>query len=222
MQSEQFRTPHETSSSGSNPSMSRNQLESYAAQRAALLCGCYRRGDANDPDTYIAAVAAVLAMFDYDIIREATDPRLGISTTEKFRAFMPNSGELKAYCDALAERKERLKKLAAIPRPVPSTHRLQAPEQPQGAWANVHIPETDRRYGRATDWAAKNNPKFWKYGPNSDGIPGIWVALTAIEGDQPKPQQKQAPEWKNLKLRPETLAATLGKLPQPDEESDAA
>lgn len=187
-------------------------MESYAAQRAALLCGCYRRGDANDPDTYIAAIAAVLAMFDFDIIREATDPRLGISTSEKFRAFMPNSGELKAYCDALAERKERLKKLAAIPRPVPSTHRLEAPEAPQGAWANVHIPEGDRRYARMCDWATKNPPKFWRYGPSSDGIPGIWVALHALDGTPVKPQQKAAPDWSSLKLKPETLATMKERL----------
>lgn len=196
-------------------------MATYAAERAALLCGCYRRGDANDPDTYITAIAAVLEMFEFDIIREATDPRLGISTSEKFRAFMPNSGELKAYCDALAERKERLKKLAAIPRPVPADRRLQAPEQPPGSWANVHVPEGDRRYVKACDWAAQNPRKFWRYGPSSAGVPGIWIALHALERDQPKPQQKTTPDWKNLKLRPETLSATLGKVPQANEE-DAA
>jgi hypothetical protein len=217
MQSEQSKTQRETLSSGSQASMSRNQLETYAAQRAALLCGCYRRGDANDPDTYIAAVAAVLAMFDFDIIREATDPRLGISTSEKFRAFMPNSGELKAYCDALAERKERLKKLAAIPRPVPSTHRLEAPEAPAGSWANVHVPEADRRYAKLCEWAAKNEPKFSRYGVSSDGVPGIWVALHALDSAPAKPQQKPAPDWQSLKLGPETLAATFGKMPKADE-----
>ena len=64
-------------------------------ERAALLFGCYRRGDANDPDTYVAAVAAVLSLYEPDIIREATDPRTGIQTAEKFAAFMPNAGELK-------------------------------------------------------------------------------------------------------------------------------
>jgi hypothetical protein len=66
-----------------------------------LLFGQYRRGDANDPETYVAAVAAVLSCYSNDTIREATDPRTGISATEKFAAFMPNPGEVKLFCDDL-------------------------------------------------------------------------------------------------------------------------
>src|SRR5690348_15864967 len=31
-------------------------LATYAAERAALLLGCYRKGDAENPDTYTAAI----------------------------------------------------------------------------------------------------------------------------------------------------------------------
>jgi hypothetical protein len=68
---------------------------------ANRLLGCYRRGDANDPEMYVAAIVAVLCRYPIEIIRKATDPVTGISSTEKFAAFMPNSGELKIYCDGL-------------------------------------------------------------------------------------------------------------------------
>ena len=76
-----------------------------------MLFGSYRRSDAADPDTYVAAVAAVLALYSTDLIREVTDPRTGIQTSEKFMAFMPNAGELKHYCEGIAARNERLKRL---------------------------------------------------------------------------------------------------------------
>lgn len=200
-------------------------MEAYAAERAALLCGSYRRGDANDPDTYVAAVAAVLSMYDFEIIREATDPRFGISTTEKHRAFMPNSGEIKAFCEALAERTERLKKLAAIPRSVPVDRRLEAPEPPQGAWANIFVPEGHHRYARFVEWTKTAPAKFWKFVKSSDGRPGLWIPLDVWQGHHQakpeKPASAPAKDWGSLKLRPETLAAMTQRI-EPESETDAA
>lgn len=215
MQSERYTMQDETNRRGFEPSMS--QRLAYATDRANILFACYRRGDAHDPDAYVAAITAVLSLFDPDIIREATDPRLGISTTEKFRAFMPNSGELKAYCDALADRKERLKQLAAIPRLIPASHRLEAPEAPQGSCANVFVPEGHPRYARLCDWTKTTEPKFWKFGVSSDNRSGLWVSLDVWEGNtqaRPKPQSK--PDWSSLKLRPETLA-TMAERIEPEQ-----
>jgi hypothetical protein len=77
-------------------------------ERAKVLFGSYRRGDANDPDAYVAAVAAVLSLYDADLIREVTDPRTGIMTSEKYMSFMLNAGELKVYCEGIAARRDRL------------------------------------------------------------------------------------------------------------------
>lgn len=68
----------------------------YATKRARLMFGCYRKGDANDPDTYVAAVAAILADYDDDVIRRVTDPRTGIARKLKF---MPNPAEVAEECD---------------------------------------------------------------------------------------------------------------------------
>jgi Protein of unknown function (DUF2826) len=68
-----------------------------AVERARLLFGCYRKGDANDPETYTAAVAAILADYEVEVIMRVTDPRTGIPRHLKF---MPNPAEVAEACDA--------------------------------------------------------------------------------------------------------------------------
>ena len=75
---------------------STNARQEYAAQRARLLFGCYRKGDANDPETYTAAIAAVLAEYEEAVIARVTDPRTGIPRKLKF---LPNPAELSDFCD---------------------------------------------------------------------------------------------------------------------------
>lgn len=72
-----------------------------AAERARLLFGCYRKGDANDPETYTAAIAAILTEYPPEVIRIATDPRTGIARKSKW---MPNPAELAEECDLIAKR----------------------------------------------------------------------------------------------------------------------
>src|SRR4051812_40675540 len=45
-----------------------DKLTSYAAERAKLLLGCYRTGEANDPQTYVAAITAVLSRFPEEVM----------------------------------------------------------------------------------------------------------------------------------------------------------
>lgn len=56
----------------------------YAAERARMLFGCYPRGMANDPDTYVAAVAAVLCEYPTEVVHHLTDPRTGVARKVKF------------------------------------------------------------------------------------------------------------------------------------------
>ena len=60
------------------------------------MFGCYRKGDANDPETYTAAITAILAEYEPEVIQRVTDPRTGIP--RKFK-FMPNPAELSEACD---------------------------------------------------------------------------------------------------------------------------
>lgn len=95
--------PPKTSLSESKPlesvPMTAEHLQ-FAAKRARLLFGCYRKGDANDPETYTAAITAILADYDDEVIVHVTDPRTGIARTNKF---MPNPAEVAEACDAAKE-----------------------------------------------------------------------------------------------------------------------
>jgi len=87
--------PATVSSNACELSTSQPQV-SYAADRAKLLFGSYRKGDANDPDTYVAAITAILSEYDPAVIKRVTDPRLGIARKSKW---MPNPAELSEACE---------------------------------------------------------------------------------------------------------------------------
>lgn len=73
-------------------------LTKYAAERARLLLGCYRKGDANDPDTYVAAITATLARYPEDIIRDVTHPASGLPIQKDF---LPTVREVYLACEAI-------------------------------------------------------------------------------------------------------------------------
>lgn len=176
-QKELFRTQAPTSSTSSGSSTSQHQAI-YAAERARMLFGGYRRGDANDPDMYVASIAAVLATYDADLIARVTDPRTGISTHEKFRTFMPNSGELKAYCDEQQAIRDKFKGYAALPRP--TFKRLPSPPPRPGHRANVFVPTSAPQYAAMLERARAPDadPLDWR----NDGVrPGIWVTMVWLE-----------------------------------------
>lgn len=142
-----------------------------------MLFGSYRRGDANDPDAYVAAIAAVLSSYPLEVIREVTDPRTGIAATEKFAAFMPNAGELKIHCDGVAAFRDRLAKARTLPLVVPSHLRLSAPEPQQGRLATCFVPALHARYPEFVAWSKGADERYWRAGESDDGQnrPGIWV-----------------------------------------------
>ena len=69
----------------------------YPMERATMLLGCYRRDEANDPEIYIAAVAAILSEYPRSVIEYVTDPRTGLPRTSKWP---PNPAEVSEACDA--------------------------------------------------------------------------------------------------------------------------
>lgn len=71
------------------------------------MLGCYRRGDAEDPETYATAVAAVLAEYSPAIVQRVTDPRTGLAGRSKF---LPTVSEVREACEAEAAVVERAAK----------------------------------------------------------------------------------------------------------------
>jgi len=78
-----------------------SRISSYATQRAKLLLGCYRTGDANDPDTYVAAISATLARYSEQIITDVTHPVSGLPAK---KSWLPTVKEIFDACEEEADR----------------------------------------------------------------------------------------------------------------------
>ena len=76
-----------------------NQV-SYAAMRAKILVGCYRSGEANDPETYVAAITAVLARYPEDVMTSVTHPVTGLPSKV---SWLPTIKEVTDACNAAIE-----------------------------------------------------------------------------------------------------------------------
>lgn len=77
-----------------------DSLTGYAAGRAKLLLGCYRTGDANDPETYVAAVTAILARYPEEVITAVTHPATGLPAKT---SWLPTIKEVTDACNAAVE-----------------------------------------------------------------------------------------------------------------------
>ena len=67
-----------------------------AIEGAKILLGCYRTGEANDPEVYAKSVVSVLAEYPVDVIHAVCDPRYGIASKLKW---LPTIAELKEACE---------------------------------------------------------------------------------------------------------------------------
>lgn len=72
-----------------------------AKNGARRLLGCYRVGDANDPEVYVAAVVSVLCRYPSEVISDVTEPATGLPSKLKW---LPSISEVRQECDILAAR----------------------------------------------------------------------------------------------------------------------
>jgi hypothetical protein len=77
------------------------KISTYATERAQLLLGCYRSGEANDPDTYVAAISATLARYSQQIITDVTHPVSGLPAK---KSWLPTVKEVFDACEEEANR----------------------------------------------------------------------------------------------------------------------
>lgn len=82
-----------TSSSGSTDSLR------LAAYHAKLILGCFRMGDASDPEVYVTAITAVLARYPSDVGARLSDPKDGVAGRFKW---LPTVSEIREECDRLS------------------------------------------------------------------------------------------------------------------------
>jgi len=155
----------------------------------------------------VAAVTAVLSLYEPDLIREVTDPRTGICTTEKHASFLPNAGEIKLYCEGIAARRERVARLSKLPAPDPGRHLLSAPDPRPGDKATVFVPIGHARYGKLVAWSqeADTDQRKWRYGKSSDNREGIWISWDVWDQQAPAPMRTM--RTPDLSLSEATLRA---------------
>lgn len=98
--------PQRTGSSSGCENLTDPHQAKYAAERARLLFGQYRKGDANDPEIYVASIAAILSDYPVETIRYVTDPRTGIAAnpltdleTGRTWTGMPDAANVKRACE---------------------------------------------------------------------------------------------------------------------------
>lgn len=68
--------------------------------RAKILLGCYRTGDANDPETYVAAITAILARYPEEVMTSVTHPATGLPSK---KGWLPTVKEVAEACDEAVE-----------------------------------------------------------------------------------------------------------------------
>jgi hypothetical protein len=144
--------------------------------RAKAICGCYRRDEAQDPETFAAGLAAVLSDYPVAIVEYAADPRTGV--IKAFPMGLPSVGQVGQFLDEMQARQERINRYAALPK----APRYVGPKLK--AEPNLFVPDTAHRYGAMVKRADKE-PERARYGSNvcADGVNrnGIFVPLNWYE-----------------------------------------
>jgi len=131
-----------------------------AADRTRLLLGSYRKGDAEDPDVYTSAVAAVLAQYPEAIVRRVTDPRGGLPGTSQW---LPTVHEVRAACEReMAPERERMRREANRAR----TDAICATSADPDAERRKQVAQEIRKRMAALDTGATRKADPWRMSPD--------------------------------------------------------
>jgi hypothetical protein len=126
---------------------------SVATERALLLLGSYRKGEADDPDTYVTAIAAVLTLYDPAIVARVTDPRTGIAGRVKW---LPTVHEVRAACEEEAAFAHRMRQReAAIEKQLADRRAADAAERNRPARVTLE----DLRAKHGPNWGLQQQPE---------------------------------------------------------------
>lgn len=191
-------THRDASNSGSSSGTNRHQAATYATERATLMFGCYRRGDANDPDTYVSAIAAVLADYEPDVIQSVTDPRSGLPSKSDWP---PTVREVKSACEEIAGPRRRaqdwdraaaenLRQRALPPPPRPTLEELKAKYGPN--WGLKTIEEPAETKQKRAEHIQRANAHAFAAECKAAGVDPNRVASPSLERLLHGPEQAEA------------------------------
>lgn len=154
------------------------------------MFGCFRRDEAADPDTFVAAVTMILAHYSPRVVEAVTDPFSGLPTRKNERGYsgLPDVADVKEACEAEAARVQRLATYAKLGT---TQRRLPAPPRPQEATIFTaqgfpHYEKLKRRY------EAGERPAHFANHVCVDKVEryGIWTPFNWIEEAGPKTAKK--------------------------------
>lgn len=149
------------------------------------MFGCFRRDEAADPDTFVAAVTMILCHYAPAVVEAVTDPFSGLPVRKNERGYsgLPDVADVKEACEAEASRLARLetyRKLGTTQRRLPAPPRAPVPTifTPQGF---PHYDKLVRRY------EAGEGPCHFENRECVDKVVryGIWTPFSWID-DAPK------------------------------------
>ena len=140
----------------------------YCLRQAETIFGSYRRDEANNPETYAAAIAAVLTLYSKAVVDEVADPRTGIASEQKF---LPNVFEVRTFCTKTAER------LASDAKPSVKPRSTRYDPLPPPIWWNLFVGSDIPGYEKMVERARDAAHEYYKYDSNYKGTgrAGIWV-----------------------------------------------
>lgn len=166
------------SSSGSVSSANPSTDPVVAVERAKLMFGCYRKDDAADPETYSAAVAAVLAEYGPDIVQRVTDPRSGLPSKQNW---LPTVKEVRDACEEIDGRRRRMAESAEREReqlsarkafgakPRPTLEELKEKHGPR--WGLIAEEENKKLKARQTAFLERANKQAFEAECKEAGMP---------------------------------------------------
>lgn len=142
-----------------------------------MLFSAYRRDDFTDPEGFTAQLGAILSDFPEEVVTYVTSPKTGLQRRSKWP---PTISEVLGACEQHRDYLVRLRQPRRAPLPRLESPRLK--DMPQGALAQVFVPEGHARYAAMIEWTKTADPVWWKSGTSSDGRKGIWVSYEVWVG----------------------------------------
>lgn len=118
---------------------------SEATWRSTRMIGCFRKGDANDPKIWLTAVIGTLVCYPIEVIREVTDPVVGMPSRFKW---LPTIAEVREECETIVTRRTRaLVQSARVTRQL--TERIAFENETADRAKRLSYEELKEKYG---DW----------------------------------------------------------------------
>jgi hypothetical protein len=143
-----------------------------------MLFSAYRRDDFTDAEGFAVQLGTVLADFPEEVVTYVTSPKTGLQRRMKWP---PTISEVLDACEQHQDYLNRLRQPQRAPLPQLESPRHQ--DLPQGALAQVFVPEGHPRYAVFVKWTEKAPLVWWKFGASSDGRKGLWVSWKAWNGE---------------------------------------